>query len=353
MTYKVVVWGTGEVGRHSIRALADRNSEFDIVGALVYDPKKDGRDIGEIAAAKSIGVNATTDKNAILALDADCVLHHALGEPDPDGTIDDICAMLASGKNVVTTSLIALTCPRVLGPEKFMRIETACKEGGTTLHGTGIAPGFLHDILPVSLSGLFRQIDFIDVAESCNYALYASAQMVSACGFGLPPDDPNVPLANPEMIKTIYGAPVQLVADSLGIELDSIEAGRTVKAAPDSFEVASGPIVKGSAAAMHIWAAGLVNGKQVIRAGNYVRMRDDLAPEWPQGEGWHLSIDGDPTFKMHAEIGLNKGDDYTDKENLGTAMHAIHAVPHVVVAEPGIKTVVDLGYIIGRGLLAS
>lgn len=352
MNYRVVVWGTGEVGRHSIRALANRTSDFTLVGALVYDPNKDGRDVGEIAGIDPIGVKATTDKNAILAMDADCVLHHALGEPDPEGTIDDICAMLAAGKNVVTTALIALTYPQVLGPETYSRIETACKEGRTTLHGTGIAPGFLNDVLPVTLSGLFRKIDFIDVAEAANYTLYPSAQMISLCGFGLAPDDPTVPLANPDVIKTIYGAGVQMVADSLGVELDSIEAGRDVLPAPYTFEVSSGIIEEGTAAAMHIWAAGVVDGRQVIRAGAYTRMREELAPDWPQGEGWHLSIDGDPTFRMHAEIGLKEGDDYTDKENLGTAMHSIHAVPLVTAAEPGIKTVVELGHIIGRGLYA-
>lgn len=351
MRAKVIIWGTGEVGRHAIRALVDRADDFEIVGALVYDPNKVGRDVGEIAGTKAIGVKATTAKDAILAMNADCVLHHALGEPDPDGTIDDVCALLASGKNVVTTSLIALTCPSVLGPEKVARIETACKEGETTLHGTGIAPGFLNDVLPVTLSGLFRKIDFIDVAEACNYSLYPSAAMITACGFGLAPDDPNVPLSRPEAVVPIYGASVQLVADSLGIELDRIDAGRDVRAAPESFDVASGRIEKGTAAGMHLWAAGVVNGKQVIRAGNYARMRDDIGPDWPQGEGWHLSIHGDPTFRMHAEIGLNEGDDYTDKENLGTAMHSIHAVPHVVAADPGVKTVVDLGHVIGRNLI--
>jgi hypothetical protein len=319
----------------------------------VYDPRKNGKDIGEIAGIAPLGIGATSDKQAVLATDADCVLHHALGEPDPDGTVDDVCAILATGKNVVTTSLIALTCPTVLGRETVMRIEAACKEGQATLHGTGIAPGFLNDVLPLTLSGLFRKIDFIDVAEAANYALYPSAQMISACGFGSAPDDRNVPLAHPEVIKTIYGASVQLVAESLGVELDSIEAGRDVRIAPEAIETSSGRIEPGTAAAMHIWAAGVVNGKQVIRAGIYSRMRDDLGAEWPQGEGWHLSIDGDPTFRLHAEIGLNDGDDYTDKENLGTAMHSIHAVPHVVAAEPGIKTVVDLGHIMGRNVVST
>ena len=37
---------------------------------------------------------------------------------------------------------------------------------------------------------------------------------------------------------------------------------------------------------------------------------------------------------------------------LGTAMHAIHAIPHVCAAEPGIRTFLDLPIIAGRGALA-
>ncbi len=351
MSHKVIVWGTGEVGRHAIRALAERTSDFEIVGGLIYDAKKEGRDLGEIAGIAPIGVKASRDKDAILAMNADCVLHFAMGEPDPEGTVDDVCRMLAAGKNVITTSLIALTCPRVLGPAVVARIEAACKAGGTTMHGTGIAPGFLNDVLPVTLSGLFRHIDHIDVAEAASYALYPSAAIMTATGFGRLPDDPDVPQSRPENIMKIYGASVQLVADSLGVELDGMEAKRDTRIAPETFDVAAGRIEKGTVAGMHMWCAGLVKGKRVIRAGIYARMREDIGPEWPQGEGWHLSIEGDPSFKLQAQIGLHKGDDYTDKENLGTAMHAIHAVPHVVAAAPGIKTVVDLGHIVGRGLI--
>jgi hypothetical protein len=45
------------------------------VGAKVWSQSKDGKDIGVLAGADPIGVTATTDKEAIFDLDADCVIH--------------------------------------------------------------------------------------------------------------------------------------------------------------------------------------------------------------------------------------------------------------------------------------
>jgi hypothetical protein len=87
-------------------------------------------------------VIATTDPDDVLALDADCVLHMAQGEMNPAGAIDDICALLASGKNVVSTALTALIYPRSAGDEVVERLEAACAAGATSFHGTGIEPGW-------------------------------------------------------------------------------------------------------------------------------------------------------------------------------------------------------------------
>ena len=101
---RVIQWATGTVGRESVAAI-HRHNDLTLVGALVYSEDKDGRDVGEISGIGPIGVRATTDRDAILAMDADCVLYMAQGEMDPAGAIADICAILRSGKNVVSTAL--------------------------------------------------------------------------------------------------------------------------------------------------------------------------------------------------------------------------------------------------------
>jgi hypothetical protein len=94
---RVVQWATGAVGRHAVAAMAG-HPDLEVVGVLVYSDDKAGRDAGELCGIGPIGVTATKDRDQILALDADCVLYMARGEMDPAGALDEICALLASGK---------------------------------------------------------------------------------------------------------------------------------------------------------------------------------------------------------------------------------------------------------------
>ena len=108
---RVVQWGTGNVGKHSVAAVHE-HADLELVGALVYSDEKAGRDVGEIVGLDPIGVIATKDVDEILALDADCVLYHAQGDWNPPAALDDVCRILASGKNVVSTAVTAWIYPK-------------------------------------------------------------------------------------------------------------------------------------------------------------------------------------------------------------------------------------------------
>ena len=77
-------------------------------------------------------------------------------------------------------------------------------------------------------------------------------------------------------------------------------------------------------------------------------MGDDIAPDWPQGRGWHVKVDGTPSMSLRCEIAVN-GEDANDQACLATAMHAVHAIAPVCAAAPGIRTFLDLPQIVGRG----
>ena len=184
----VVQWATGNVGREAVAAV-HRHQDLTLVGAFVYDAAKAGRDVGEICGIGPIGITATDDRDSILALDADCALYMAQGEMDPAGALDDICALLASGKNVISTALTVLIYPKASGDEVVERLEQACSSGGSSFHGTGIEPGWAGEVLPLTMSGILGRIDSILVQELMDYSTYAVAEMmVDIMGFGLPPE---------------------------------------------------------------------------------------------------------------------------------------------------------------------
>ena len=174
---RVIQWATGSVGRHAIAAVHE-HPDLELVGALVYSDAKAGRDVGELCGIGPIGVTATKDPDEILAIDADCVLYMPQGEMNSMGALDDICRLLASGKNVVSTAVTGLIYPRSLGDKVVDKLETACAEGQSSFHATGIEPGWAAEVLPLTMSGLFQRIDSLLVQELMDYTTYDSADML-------------------------------------------------------------------------------------------------------------------------------------------------------------------------------
>src|SRR5690242_10023065 len=102
-----------------LTTILDHRPDIELVGARVYSDTKNGVDVGTLAGRKPIGVTATTDTAEILALDADLVLYA------PSFTnLDDVCALLESGKNVATPSF--LFHPRRIASAERERLLAAC-----------------------------------------------------------------------------------------------------------------------------------------------------------------------------------------------------------------------------------
>jgi 2,4-diaminopentanoate dehydrogenase len=346
---RVVQWATGTVGRHAATAV-HRHLDLELVGAYVYSADKAGRDVGDICGIGPIGVTATSDGDEILALDADCVLYMAQGEGNPTGALDDICRLLASGKNVISTAVTAFIYPRSAGDEVVKRLQAACASGGTSFHGTGIEPGWAAEVLPLTMSGLFERIDSLVVQELLDYSTYDSAPMLfDIMGFGKRPDEP-VPMGDPAALRPTFGAPLMLLADGLGAEIDDFEFHREVAITDHDIDVSAGRIEAGTVAAQRFGFTAIIGGRRALTVEHITRLGDDQAPDWPTGRGWKITVEGSPSMVLESRIATH-GEDETDQGCLGTAMHAVHAIAPVCAAEPGIRTFLDLPTIVGRHVL--
>ena len=343
---RVVQWATGAVGRHVVAAIHD-HPDLELVGALVYSDEKAGRDVGEICGVGPIGVRATRDPEAILALDADCVVYSPQGEMNPMGALDDICRLLASGKNVVSTAVTAFIYPRSAGSRVVDRLEAACRAGGSSFHGTGIEPGWAAEVLPLTMSALFRRIDSILVQELLDYSSYDSADMlIGIMGFGHPPDAP-VPMADPSLAAGPFRAPLMLVADGLCATIDDFVYERQVEVANEGFDITAARIEAGTVSAQRFSCTAIVDGRRALTVEHITRLGTGQAPDWPTGRGWRVVIEGAPSMVLESEVGVH-GEDENDQGCLGTAMHAVHAIAPVCAAPPGIRTFLDLPMITGR-----
>ncbi|MGH7290135.1 MAG: NAD(P)H-dependent amine dehydrogenase family protein [Myxococcota bacterium] len=348
---RVIQWATGSVGRHAVDAV-HRHPDLELVGALVYSAAKAGRDVGDVCGIGDVGVIATDDRDQITALDADCVLYMPQGEMNPTGALDDICMLLASGKNVISTAVTGLIYPASMGQGVVDRLESACAAGQSSFHATGIEPGWAAEVLPLTMSGLFQRVDSLTVQELLDYTTYDSAVMLfDIMGFGKEPDEP-VPMADAALAGPTFRAPLMLLADGLGATIDDLVYDRQVALAANAFDVKAGRIEAGTVSAQRFGLTAIVGGRPALTVEHITRLGDDQAPDWPTGRGWKVTVEGRPSMVLESRIATH-GEDETDQGCLGTAMHAVHAIAAVCAAAPGIRTFLDLPTIIGRGVLSA
>jgi hypothetical protein len=348
MTYRVIHWALGHTGKMVVRATAERRPEYQIVGAYTYSAQKDGKDLGALCGIENLGIAATNDRRRIYAGEADCVLFLAGAEVDVPASLNDVCALLESGKNVITTSA-QFIYPKSMGTEFEQAILQACKKGGTTFHGLGVMPGFFAESMPLLLTRLARRVDRLVAYETLAYDKYPSRyQMFDLMGFGFAPDDPTPAFANVDLVGDTWRHSAMLMADALDIRIDRIENFRTTVVTEKDLHVACGVVRKGTVGAMN-FGVRVVSADQVrIVLQHYTRMDEHLAPQWPSGDGWTVLLEGEPSIRAKIEIGSAGSIMPTDDACMATAMHVIHAVPYVVAAEPGILSLADVPPVWGK-----
>jgi 2,4-diaminopentanoate dehydrogenase len=353
---RVAQIGTGNVGVHALRALIT-NPQFDLTGVWVSSESKAGKDAGELAGLeKSTGITASTDLDAVLATRPQCAVYTAMADNRLPEALDDYRRILAAGINVVGSSAVFLQYPwQVLPQEMLTPLEEAAREGNSSLFVNGIDPGFANDLLPLALAGTCQNIQQVRCMEIVDYATYDSAVvMFDVMGFGKPIDE--IPmLLQPGVLSLAWGSVVRQLAAGLGIELDTVEEMYMREPAPEDFDIASGHIAKGSAAALRFEVLGLVNGDPVVVLEHVTRLRSDLCPDWPQpaqpGGAYRIESTGEPSHAVDICLSSRNGDN-NHAGLIATAMRVVNAIPAVVAAPPGIRTTLDLPLITGRGLYA-
>jgi len=336
--YRVIQWATGSIGQISIRHFA-ANPGFELVGVYVTSEAKAGRDAGELAGVEPVGVLASHDVERLLALDADCVNYAPLY-----ADVDEMCRILRAGKNLVTPA--GFIYPFALGGDVVERLEAACQDGGVSVYGSGIHPGFAGDLLPITLARLCTWIDHVTVQEVADLRNHPSAKMnFEGLGFGRPPDEA---VADPSpLIRTmerIFRESMAFIADGLGVPVERFTTEFDVAVATRDLTVRSGAIARGTVAGMrHQWQAWSY-GRPVITFQSFWKMDDDIEPDWGYDNAkYTLIVEGEPSLKLNLEpTKPGPGGDIGYWGRVWTAMSVVNAIPAVCAAAPGVRTHFDL-----------
>jgi hypothetical protein len=330
------------VGALAVAAIA-RRPDLDLVGVWVHDAGKAGRDVGDLAGIGPVGLTATADADAVIALAPDCICYTAAGESRPTEAVDDFCRILGAGINVVTTSVPGLMYPAGFDSGEVSRIEAACRAGSASLYASGIEPGFAGDHLVLTLATMAQSIRSVRTQEIFGYEDYPVAfTMFEVFGFGKPPEHRCL-MELPGVQASAWGPPVRMVADQLGVELDEIRETYAKCVTERRLEVAAGTIDAGTVGAVRFETIGVVGGRDAIVIEHVNRMAPDLAPDWPTAprDGtYRITIDGEPS--LTCELQLGSPATFSHDGMVATAMRVVNAIPFVCAAAPGIVTSADL-----------
>jgi 2,4-diaminopentanoate dehydrogenase len=355
-TFRVVQWATGNTGQRALRELI-RDPSYVVVGVRVYDQAKDGVDAGDLCGEGATGVAATTDRDAILRLDADCCVYMARATGTgqtragltQDELVEDVVALLGGGTNVVTTCTDLVAGARRLSEENRARVLDACQRGGASVWASGSDPGFVTETLPLAFLSIQRRVDLIEIEEFGDLSHRPSPHMVmEQMRFGKPLEE-----FDPERRKNHlfgeYQPALTVLADLAGFAIDEWSAEGGVAAAREDLEIVAGTIRAGTAAAQRIIVTGRSGGVDRIRFTQFGFVAMDVDPDWGlQPTGWRIRVHGDAPIdaRMPFPVPL---DDLASFVPAFNANGPVNAIPYVCAARPGILTTEELPHVLARG----
>jgi hypothetical protein len=359
MPTRVIQWGTGYTGASALRYLIN-NPAYELVGVKCVTAAKDGMDAGEIAGLTPCGVTATRDGGALLATDAEVVLYmprDPLTDPSVPGSpsrawYDELLPILEAGKNVITPLCSGTHYRHLADPDGFLAgLNAACAKGGSSVVFFGFDPGFLTDVLPLTMASAVGEVTQIRTYEVLLYEEYTEAEVLAALGFGQNPQ--NMGPEGIDSLRLLWGGVPYLVAEATHTPIDDIAVDFDIALAPETFTTPGGMTIEaGTIAGIRFSVSGLIAGEPAFVINHVTRMRADIAADWPTvGEhgGYRVEIDSYPPFVGEFPMALpgGTGSSFADAMAM-TAARCVNAIDAIIEATPGYKTFLDLKPLVGQ-----
>jgi len=321
---RVVQFGVGPIGA-SIARLARQKGSLEIVGAVDNDPAKAGRDLGEVVGASDApwGIPISARPGAELEKPVDVVVHSTTSYLT--GVMAELLGILAAGCCIVSTCE-ELAYPYRKHPDLSARLDAAAKDEGVALVGVGVNPGFVMDKLLLTLSTASQRVDWAKALRIVD-ASKRRLPLQKKIGAGMTPEEFRRQV-DAGVIKH-HGLPesIAMVADGLGFALDEISETIEPVIARERVKTEFLEVAAGQVAGVHQSASGKAAGKEKI----LMELQMYVGAQKPADT---VELKGEPNLTLTIPGGTH-GD-------IATAAVAVNAIPQILAAPSGLKTVRDL-----------
>ncbi len=323
---KVIIYGLGVIGGNIAKALLEKKG-IEIAGVIDIDPKKIGKDMGEILQLpeKTGVIISDKSKEVFNNSKAKAVIHTTFSYLPQ--VLPQIIECIEAGLNVISTCE-ELSFPFKRYPKLAQQIDALAKKHQVTVVGTGINPGYLMDTLPLSLTAPCLDVKSIKATRMMNSAR-RRIPFQKKVGTGLTQEEFKKHIEE----KIITGhvgllESINMIADGLGWKLQEIkELPPEPVIAEKEVETPLCKVTPGKVLGLKSIAYGKMNGKEVIKLSF-------IAYAGVEEEYDEIIIEGKPNIHQKI-IGGVHGD-------IGAIATTINTIPKAINASPGLYTMKDL-----------
>ena len=326
--FEILQIGFGTIGRPIAKVIIERENLV-LSGVVDTDTKlreKTAEEVLTLETESTTSIHSSVE-DALAKLDSIPDLALILTVSNLEGITPTIRECLEAGMDVLSICE-ELSYPYSKYPELSSQIDTAAREAGKTVVGTGINPGYLMDLLPIVITAPCQQVDSIHVTRVIDSGRRrASFQKKVGTGMSVEEFD------NAIKEKRITGhvglvESMQMISDALGLDLDHFEEFPPEAVIADETVTTSfATIEKGD-------VVGLKSRSIGAKGGNTFITLEFVANAAVEHEFDEIRVTGYPNLTQRIEGGV-MGD-------YGTAAMAVNMVPLVINAEPGLFTMKDL-----------
>ena len=328
---KVVIWGFGAMGSGMAKMILNKKG-FDIVGVCDLYEGFVGKSIFEI-----LDIEKNQDHDVFITNEID----QLLDETKPDVVLlatdsftrsayPKIKLILEKGINVISTAE-EMAYPLANEPELVKEMDQIAKDHHVTVLGTGVNPGMMMDLLAVCMSGVMDEVGNMEISRINSLSPFGKTVMEEQ-GVGLSVEDFNHKLEKGEMAGHVgFKESVYMIAHAIGLDVTDFKQWMKPIVTDIDRRSPYGFAAKGHVCGVEMSASATLSNGKVIKMYHPQQIEPEMVGI---STGDFIKIEGQPAINLSNVPEVEGG--------LGTISICVNMIPHVLNAQPGLKTMIDL-----------
>ncbi len=326
---RVAIVGLGPIGSLIVRVLHERR--VDIVAAVDIAADKVGRDLGEVVGLdQRLGITVADTQDAILRARPDVAILATTSRFPL--VAEQALPLLNANVHVVTTCEEAVF-PFPLYPELSREVDETARVMQVTFLGVGVNPGYMMDYWPATVAATVPRVDRVNVERRVNLSR-RRARLQEKLGAGQEPEVVEARARERTIGHVGLNTSAYLLAHALGWTLDHVEETYEVLVATEPVPWHKGTLEPGKVRGLRQVLRATVNGEERIRLTLEMALGLEDA-------GDRVRIEG--PIPVDVRMAPISGD-------WATASIVANALPRLTQVAPGLRTVLDIPPLVGRGV---